>query len=61
MKPRQHATTEEGGDFLRMSHEEFCAWARSPFPKRDKEEFFPVHQIGPDGKRRARYIREAKS
>ena len=32
---------------------EFREWARAPFPPAG--ESFPVHQMGPDGKRRARY------
>ena len=32
---------------------EFREWARAPFPPTG--ESFPVHQMGPDGKRRARY------
>lgn len=35
---------------------ELAAWARAP--ARPAGESFPIHQMGPDGKRKARYKRK---
>lgn len=38
--------------------QELAAWARAP--ARPDGESFPIHQMGPDGKRKARYQRKEK-